>query len=198
MGRAGAAALFEPALQRLARAVQANCGVVGTYRELLGDVRQARFFELDAPEDGRVLGFDGRDEGVDAAAHGALELRIVGQLIDVALALLRVARSFAVPIDDAVAEQAIEPGHRAFVVAQRIDLFDRLDERALEHVFRLFPVAQARLQKRQKLAMVTDEPSDYVVRTAQQGVVGFHLSEGTTRSRERYWMAISSDVNSTN
>ncbi len=49
-------------------------------------------------------------------------------------------------VDDSVAEKAIEPGDRFLAVANGSPFLDALDERRLQNLLRVFPIADAALE----------------------------------------------------
>ena len=164
MLRTRAAALFQLLLERLTRSVQANAKVRGTDAEVARDVGGRTFLEIDLSKDLRILGLERRQQRVEAPADDVAQLgigvRMVTFVARLALEDPTLGSPTAIVVDECVAEQAIEPGHRTLVVPQIGGMLHRPHEGGLENLFRGGPVADAALQKGKKLAMLGDERLD--------------------------------------
>ena len=66
----------------------------------------------------------------------------------------------SVMVDDGIPENPIEPGNRAFLVADLLSSLERLDECGLKDVFGRLPASDPGLEESKKLIVAVDQGLD--------------------------------------
>lgn len=111
--------------------MKADGEVIGGCFQFAGRVVHGTIFQIDFTYDGGVFGLEGGDDIVKALAEFRVVFRRVEREIFHRFGL---RGATAVKVDDAIAEDAVEPGDHVFVFAQGAGRFHGLEEAVLDNI----------------------------------------------------------------
>lgn len=163
LGASSAGRLDLP-LQGFAGAVYPDGGISRGNAGLGGQVFQTSLPQIDGFERRSVLGLEGFQQTVEAATDFALGGVFGGcggiQVFGPGIKQASFGCLVAVMIDDGVAQYAVEPGYRAFIVPEGVAALQAADEGGLQEVFGGGGVVYAFAEEGQELLPAVEQAAE--------------------------------------
>ncbi len=189
---AASSARFDDSLgQGLACAVQSNRGVVHCDARLLRIFGEGLVREVDGPQHAFILGLQSRGELSDASTDNSLDLCLNG-LKQVSGGPLE-RRSFdalsSSVINQRVAQQAVKPRDRLFLVLDTVGSLDAANERGLQNLLGFLRCGDPWLEESEEAAMILNEHRHHVGRDHAGELFFLSFIEGPKGIPPRsYWV----------
>ena len=130
------AGLKQPLLELLPRAMEPNFQISGRNTEARRDLPGRFSIKINPAHQFRIFGLQSWQQPGHAPANDAVRFRVgrIRQFDGEPFQCLRLGRFLPIKINDGIPQDAIEPRHEFFVVAQFLPGAEGLEHRVLHHV----------------------------------------------------------------